>query len=259
MDVTTSKLITLCYALLALVACTAGYFFLRAQLAKWEPPDVAVAASQPSRRRVSSGSDAISRRLQVEVLRQRQRIDELQTLLRKRQSLVELQESQLRHRDDRNEKLQAEADDYLDLLFEVIQSSALQVDNLVGMKDASDQGESVGADTDSLRVALEASQWELEQSLASVEESTAVAAAAQARLTLLQQAIVDLGDVTVPTLIGLLGDQDAEIRVWSATTLGRLGTDGLAALDALNAAKDDADPSVREAATAALEELSASW
>lgn len=262
MDVTTNKLITLCYALLAVVVCTVGYFFYRAQVDQFQPPDVSVAISQGSSRRVNSGSDAVSRRLQMELRRQRQRIDELQTLLRKRESLVQLQESQLKHRHDKNEQLQAEADDYLDLLFEVIQSSALHVDNLARLEDSSGPNESEGPDADALetmRVALEASQWELEQSLASIEETAAAAAAAQARLSLLQQAIVELGDVTVPTLIGLLGDQDVEVRVWSATTLGQLGAAGVSAVDALNVAKDDADASVREAATAALERLSESW
>lgn len=266
MDVTTSKLLMLCYAFFAVVLCTVGYLFYQAQARSLTIPKIDIASNSATAKAVPApGSQAVSRRLRFEIERQQKRIDELQQILDRRESILKLQASRLKNNTQEYQDLQQEADEYLDLLFDVIQSSAFRVHNLAHLDEQSTRepasGEEGGEEeaVDTLQIALEASQWELEQSIASATAVEATAAAAEQRLIVLQQAIIDLGEMSVPTLIGLLGDQEATVRAWAAATLGRMGNAATVAVDALGAATEDADSQVRAAASASIQEISASW
>ena len=99
----------------------------------------------------------MSRRLRFELERQQIRIGELQALLDKRDGVLKLQASKLKHNNAQYERLQQEADEYLDMLFDVIQTSSLHVDNLARL-DAQSPSGTAGEDRDesmdTLRVAL---------------------------------------------------------------------------------------------------------
>jgi HEAT repeat protein len=62
--------------------------------------------------------------------------------------------------------------------------------------------------------------------------------------------------VAVPGLTDLLGDDDSGVREWAARALGSVGAPAKAAIPALEeAAAEDAEPSVREAAAGALGQI----
>ena len=264
MDVTTSKLITLCYALFAVILCTLGYFFYQAQARPFSPQEVVIVANSPVARTVPVlEPQTTSRRMRFEVERLRSRVNELQMLLDKREGILQLQASQLEDHTEQYRKLQQAATEYHDLFFEVIQESVDRVDLAVldertTLKPA--YGEQESDETlDTLQVALDASQWELEESILLATESEASASAAEQRFTVLRQAVIDLGEIAVPTWIGLLGDQEPDVRAWAAAALGKMGPDAINAVDALQASTEDLDSRVRAAATTSIQEIRESW
>lgn len=65
-------------------------------------------------------------------------------------------------------------------------------------------------------------------------------------------ALVQLGEEAVPPLIALLQHQQPEVRVWSATVLGKLGFSAITATEPLNNLANDPDTRVAAAARRAL-------
>lgn len=65
-------------------------------------------------------------------------------------------------------------------------------------------------------------------------------------------ALVQLGEEAVPPLAALLQHEHPEVRLWSATVLGKLGLDASPAIESLNRLAGDPDPRVASAARYAL-------
>ncbi len=65
-------------------------------------------------------------------------------------------------------------------------------------------------------------------------------------------ALVQLGEPAVPPLIALLQHPQPDVRLWSATVLGRLGLNATTAIEPLNNLANDPDPRVAAAARRAL-------
>ncbi|MEO8498518.1 MAG: HEAT repeat domain-containing protein [Planctomycetota bacterium] len=65
-------------------------------------------------------------------------------------------------------------------------------------------------------------------------------------------AMLQLGEQAVPPLIALLQHRQPEVRLWSATVLGKLGLNAALAIEPLNNLANDPDPRVAVAASRAL-------
>lgn len=65
-------------------------------------------------------------------------------------------------------------------------------------------------------------------------------------------ALYQLGEAAVPPLIALLQHEQPEVRLWSATVLGKLGLNATAAIEPLNSMANDPDARVAAAARRAL-------
>lgn len=65
-------------------------------------------------------------------------------------------------------------------------------------------------------------------------------------------ALVQLGEESVPPLAALLQDEHPEVRLWAAMVLGKLGLDASPAIEPLNKLVSDPDPRVASAARHAL-------
>ena len=264
METTTSKLILACYCALALIVVVIGFFIYRAQSlpsASYEIPLDRPASTRPAR--PFAASAAFSQQLRLDIERQRERIQELQSLLEKRETILQQQKLQLETKSAESERLQDEADRYLGLLMGLVQESADSIDdNLDILRQADDQ---ISADNDaqtgnepptveSLEAALMAAEWELQQMTSNSTARELAVADQTSKLSAVQQAIQSAGESAVPVLIGLMSDEtDTELRAWSATTLGPLAAGSLMARDALLIAAEDRDPEVRNAARQAIQ------
>lgn len=263
MDFTTNKLILVGYSVLALLVGVIGFTFVRSQSEIFKP-SIPVAESTPTVRTLKSGanSTALSKRLQIDIRQQRDRITELQDLLARREAVLRQQADQIETQTTASRRLQAEADRYLELLTTAVQESVDSIDenlNLLESADATAEGllETQQPPTyETLDAALHAAQWELDQTQAIVNESEIALAEQVQRTLILRQAIVDAGATAVPLLVNMLSGDDNELRAWSAGALGRVAGESPVAIDALLVAAEDPDEGVRMAAQSAIQDIS---
>lgn len=266
----TNSLILASFALLTLVVGLFGVAIYRSQANTVASIELEQPQHVTQRPAISVGSSrALSQKLRLDINRQRERIQELQMLLSEREAVLARQSSQLKLRTRESEELKTEADRYFMMLMELLNESAASLDENLSTLDSVESAETASSDFESteapelrseqqLSAALATAEWELEQLRLSDEESKTLLAQETTRNTSLREAISNSGVMAVPFLVHTLAEEDVELRVWAATTLGQVGVDSQVAMEALLVAIDDEDQQVQAAATSAIEAINSS-
>ncbi|MDG2384359.1 MAG: HEAT repeat domain-containing protein [Pirellulaceae bacterium] len=98
-------------------------------------------------------------------------------------------------------------------------------------------------------------QWQLDVANERVRELENSILQEMVKSTEATRALIDGGEAVVESIADLLNDENAEIRLWAAEVLGKIGRPALNATDILIQAMSDPNQEVRKAAEAALDRI----
>ena len=98
-------------------------------------------------------------------------------------------------------------------------------------------------------------QWQLDMANERVRELENTILREMIRSAEASRALVEAGAAGVPALTELLTDSNADVRLWAAEVLGRIGRPALDATDGLIRAMSDSNQEVRDAAESALDRI----
>ena len=201
-------------------------------------------------------------------------MSEMQTMLDRNSRLLKMRTTRLTQKTAECKALQEQLDGSIATVLEM-----LETDPGEGNSEVRQQlGEDLEKELRQLKAELERSEFlELEQLQQLVQLRSDLAATeadiAELRkqtndelLSLLEQqqvldatarrAFTQLGATSVPVLVELLSDENAEVRTWAVSVLGGLGAEGQDAIPALMGMLIDTDKIVRDQAKRSLDQLS---
>ncbi|MCP4193409.1 MAG: hypothetical protein GY768_22575 [Planctomycetaceae bacterium] len=98
-------------------------------------------------------------------------------------------------------------------------------------------------------------QWQLDVANERVGELENAILREMIKSTEATRALIDGGEAVVASVADLLNDENAEIRLWAAEVLGRIGRPALETTDSLIQAMSDPNQEVRRAAEVALDRI----
>lgn len=223
----------------------------------------------------TAGDPGYTRGVRIQqVYAQRAQIVRLQRLLDQKTALLDRKTVLLDEKIEEQQTLQTELDNAIDLLETLAAEFALQDEAPSRTDRDNDQlnteVERLRTDSIKSRTVAQEQQAELDllmMELAVTDESiTQLGEEAEAELaamleqknafeTIVSAAFSQMGEDAVPILVDYLGHERADIRRWAAVTLGEVGPPAREAIPPLLDALRDGDPSVRDGAKGALEEI----
>ena len=213
------------------------------------------------------GADAA---MLAELAEAKRRVDRLELLLERKTDLLEQKTRLLNERTNEIRNLKRQMDD-----------SVAVIENLLRSEPAGEPGEPAADRPATPRAPNSPTEEELawfrlqnDVELADLEEQLAgvnaelgtfreqanleldlLVAEQQRQRQLFRQTLRRIGEPAITSLVEMLNDENAAVRVWAAETLGALQMRAIDAVPSLNVALTDPSPEVRSAAQRALEAI----